>query len=69
MTRSVRNPDTDGPGRCGNSASCCQQDGDRVLDAAMSGVLVDVVARDVGALETTVLPHPYLHLLTLAGTA
>lgn len=32
MTRSVRNPDTDGPGRCGNSASCCQQDGDRVLD-------------------------------------
>lgn len=32
MTRSVRNPDTDGPSRCGNSASCCQQDGDRVID-------------------------------------
>jgi hypothetical protein len=44
-------------------------DGERVLDAAMSGVLVDVVARRVGVLESVVLPHPYLHLHTLAGTA
>jgi hypothetical protein len=44
-------------------------DGDCVLDAAMSGVLVDVVTRRVGVLESVVLPHPYLHLLTLAGTA
>jgi hypothetical protein len=44
-------------------------DGERVLDAAMSGVLVDVVARRVGVLESLVLPHPYLHLHTLAGTA
>ncbi len=44
-------------------------DGERVLDAAMSGVLVDVFARRVGVLESVVLPHPYLHLLSLAGTA
>jgi len=44
-------------------------DGDRVLDAAMSAVLVDVVVRRAGVLESLVLPHPYLHLLSLAGTA
>jgi hypothetical protein len=44
-------------------------DGERVLDAVMSPVLVDVVARRVGVLETQVLPHPYLHLLPLVGTA
>ena len=32
-------------------------------------VLADVVARRVGVLECHVLPYPYLHLLSLAGTA
>ena len=44
-------------------------DGERVLDAVMSPVLADVVARRVGVLECHVLPYPYLHLLSLAGTA
>ena len=44
-------------------------DGDRVLDAVLSPVLVDVVARGVGVLECQVLTHPYLHLLPLVGTA
>jgi len=44
-------------------------DGERVLDAVMSPVLVDVVARRVGVLDCQVLPHPYLHLLPLVGTA
>jgi hypothetical protein len=44
-------------------------DGERVLDAVMSPVLVDVVARRVGVLECKVLPHQYLHLLPLVGTA
>jgi hypothetical protein len=44
-------------------------DGERVLDAVMSPVLVDVVARRVGVLECQVLTHPYLHLLPLVGTA
>jgi hypothetical protein len=44
-------------------------DGERVLDAVMSSVLVDVVARRVGTLDCHVLPHSYLHLLPLVGTA
>ena len=44
-------------------------DGDRVLDATMSAVLVDVVVRRGGVLECQVLPYPYLHLLPLVGTA
>ena len=44
-------------------------DGERVLDAAMSPVLVDIVARRLGALDCQVLAHPYLHLLHLVGTA
>lgn len=44
-------------------------DGERVLDAVMSPVLVDVVARRMGGLECQVLPHPYMHLLPLVGTA
>ena len=44
-------------------------DGERVLDAVMSSVLVDVVARRVGVLDCQVLAHPYLHLLPLVGTA
>lgn len=46
-----------------------RMDGDRVIDATMSAVLVDVVARRAGVLECEVLPHPYLHLLPLVGTA
>ncbi len=44
-------------------------DGERVLDAVSSQVLVDVVARRVGVLDCQVLAHPYLHLLPLVGTA
>jgi hypothetical protein len=44
-------------------------DGERVLDAVMSSVLGDVVARRVGVLDCQVLAHPYLHLLPLVGTA
>ena len=44
-------------------------DGERVLDAVMSAVLVDVIARRSGVMECQVLPHPYLHLLPLVGTA
>ena len=45
------------------------EQGDRVLDAATSHVLRDVVARGTGGLEVHVLPHPYLHLLPLVGSA
>jgi hypothetical protein len=44
-------------------------DGERVLDAVMSPVLGDLVGRRVGVLDCQVLPHPYLHLLPLVGTA
>ncbi|MGH9162411.1 MAG: hypothetical protein ACRD2X_20795 [Vicinamibacteraceae bacterium] len=44
-------------------------DGERVLDAVMSPVLADLVDRRVGVLDCQVLPHPYLHLLPLVGTA
>jgi hypothetical protein len=44
-------------------------DGGRVLDAVVSPVLADAVARGTGVLECQVLPHPYLHLLPLVGTA
>jgi hypothetical protein len=44
-------------------------DGARVLDAVVSPVLANAVARGTGALECQVLPHPYLHLLPLVGTA
>lgn len=43
--------------------------GDHVLDAARSPVLADAVTRGSGRLETYVLPHRYLHLLPLVGTA
>jgi hypothetical protein len=44
-------------------------DGERVLDAVMSPVLSDVIARHVGVLECQVLPHSYLQLLPLVGAA
>ena len=43
--------------------------GDAVLDAAMSSVLADHVAAGTGRLECHVLPHSYLCLLPLVGTA
>ena len=46
-----------------------QERGDRVLDAATSPVLRDALARGTGGLEFHVLPHPYMHLLPLVGTA
>jgi hypothetical protein len=46
-----------------------QERGDRVLDAATSPVLRDALVRGTGALEFHVLPHPYMHLLPLVGTA
>lgn len=43
--------------------------GEPALDAAYSPLLADALARGTGRLETYVLPHPYLHLLPLVGTA
>lgn len=43
--------------------------GDRVLDAALSPVLADAISRGTGQLDCVVLPHRYLHLLPLVGTA
>jgi len=43
--------------------------GDPVLDATLSPVLADKVERRAGQLECHVLPHQYLHLLPLVGTA
>ncbi|MGH9158551.1 MAG: hypothetical protein ACRD2X_00985 [Vicinamibacteraceae bacterium] len=40
-----------------------------VLDAAVSPVLSDAIARGRGGLERSVLPHHYLHLLPLVATA
>jgi hypothetical protein len=46
-----------------------QQRGDRVLDALVSPVLANAVARGSAQLKTQVLTRGYLHLLALAGTA
>ena len=43
--------------------------GDEVLDAAMSVTLADAITRQLGELDCHVLPHRYLHLLPLVGTA
>jgi hypothetical protein len=43
--------------------------GDPVLDATVSPVLADAIGRGTGELECHLLPHRYLHLLPLAGTA
>jgi hypothetical protein len=43
--------------------------GDPVLDATLSAVLADKIERRAGELECYVLPHQYLHLLPLVGTA
>jgi hypothetical protein len=43
--------------------------GEPVLDATLSPVLADAIGRGTGLLECHVLPHRYLHLLPLVGTA
>lgn len=43
--------------------------GDAVLDATMSPVLSEALARRTGTVEGHVLPHGYLHLSSLVGTA
>jgi len=43
--------------------------GDPVLDATLSPVVADAIARGQVRLECQILPHPYLHLLPLVGTA
>jgi hypothetical protein len=43
--------------------------GEPVLDATLSPTLADAIARGTGGLDCRVLPHRYLHLLPLVGTA
>jgi hypothetical protein len=43
--------------------------GEPVLDATLSPTLADAVARKTGRLECHVLPHRYVHLFPLVGTA
>ena len=43
--------------------------GDSVLDATLSPTLADAIARKTGRLECHVLPHRYMHLFPLVGTA
>ena len=43
--------------------------GEPVLDATLSPTLQDAINRGTGGLECHVLPHRYLHLLPLVGTA
>jgi hypothetical protein len=43
--------------------------GDAALYATLSPVLADALAQRSGELECHVLPHPYQHLASLAGTA
>ncbi|HEY3162512.1 MAG TPA: hypothetical protein VGJ78_26320 [Vicinamibacterales bacterium] len=45
------------------------QRGEPVLDATLSPVLADALAWSTGRLETHVLPHSYLRLLSLVNTA
>ena len=43
--------------------------GDAALQATLSPVLAEALARRSGQLECHVLPHPYQHLAPLVGTA
>ena len=43
--------------------------GDPVLEATLSPVLRDAIERRTGRIEHHVLPHAYLHLAPLVGTA
>src|SRR4029077_11865824 len=44
------------------------QVGDAALQATLSPVLAEALARRSGQLECHVLPHPYQHLASLVGT-
>ena len=46
-----------------------REQGDQVLDAAMSPVLATAIARQTGRFEGAVLAHRYVYLAPLAGTA
>jgi hypothetical protein len=43
--------------------------GEPVLDATLSTTLADAIARETGRLDCHVLPHRYVHLFPLVGTA
>jgi hypothetical protein len=43
--------------------------GDAVLDAALSPTWAEAIAHKTGRLECHVLPHRYMHLCPLVGTA
>jgi hypothetical protein len=45
------------------------EQGDRVMDAAVSPVLATAIGRNTGRFEAVTLAHRYLHLAPLAGTA
>jgi len=45
------------------------EDGDRALDAVVSGTLATAIARQTGRFESCVLAHRYLHLAPMVGTA
>jgi hypothetical protein len=45
------------------------EQGDRVMDAAVSPVLATAIGRNTGRFEAVTLAHRYLHLASLAGTA
>jgi len=43
--------------------------GAKAIDGTVSPVLADAIQRGTGRIECHVLPHPYLHLSSLVGTA
>ena len=45
------------------------REGARVVDSVVSPVLADAIREGTGQAEWRVLPHPYLHLSSLVGTA
>jgi hypothetical protein len=45
------------------------QDGDRVVDLAMSTALADAIARESGRFERYELPRQYFHLASMVGSA
>lgn len=45
------------------------RDGAKAIDGTVSQVLADAITRGTGRIECRVLPHPYLHLSPLVGSA
>ena len=58
-----------GASRFGASYRAWLERGEPVLDATLSPTLMDAIGRGTGRLDCHVLPHRYLHLLPLVGTA